>query len=93
MTKEMYHLMDHKAYKVYKNIYVCLYTYTQNNSKDNQLLLFRSCYHLFLSLVALRTTKKKKKSVVKPTHPYLTMILLILPVFPIFFFILMLSAV
>lgn len=49
-------------------------------------------YHLFLSLVALRTTKKKK-SVVKPTHPYLTMILLILPVFPIFFFILMLSAV
>lgn len=92
MTKEMYHLMDHKAYKVYKNIYVCLYTYTQNNSKDNQLLLFRSCYHLFLSLVALRTTKKKK-SVVKPTHPYLTMILLILPVFPIFFFILMLSAV
>lgn len=50
-------------------------------------------YHLFLSLVALRTTKKKKKSVVKPTHPYLTMILLILPVFPIFFFILMLSAV
>lgn len=92
MTKEMYHLMDHKAYKVYKNIYVCLYTYTQNNSKDNQLLLFRSLPFIFVTC-CFKNNQKKKKSVVKPTHPYLTMILLILPVFPIFFFILMLSAV
>lgn len=91
MTKEMYHLMDHKAYKVYKNIYVCLYTYTQNNSKDNQLLLFRSLPFIFVTCCF--KNNQKKKSVVKPTHPYLTMILLILPVFPIFFFILMLSAV
>lgn len=70
MEKEVYHFVDHRVRRVYKNVYV--YTYTQKTA-DIISHYYLDLVTFFWSLVASRTTTKK--TVVKLTHSYLILIL------------------